>query len=161
DAAFRSVAVLYQDFLVRCRIHRIGAEALDLAAFRRRLAMARAGVDAETANSPDWERAMAAAAELPDEDIRGVFLLLARAALEGAPCPSDAAIARACGSHSPGRARRLLAYMERRDFIVCREDRDGNRIVALPGLGWETAPGNPSAAEAVSMIDGDGVSAAI
>jgi len=161
DAAFRSVAVLYQDFLVRCRIHRIGAEALDLAAFRRRLAMARAGVDAETANSPDWERAMAAAAELPDEDIRGVFLLLARAALEGAPCPSDAAIARACGSHSPGRARRLLAYMERRDFIVCREDRDGNRIVALPGLGWETAPGNPSAAEAVSMINGDDVSAAI
>ena len=45
DAAFRSDAVLYQDFLVRCRIRRVPGEPLPLAAFRRRLAVARAGVD--------------------------------------------------------------------------------------------------------------------
>jgi uncharacterized protein len=151
EAAFRSVAVLYQDFLVHCRMHKIGAEALDLPAFRRKLVMARAGVDAATADSPEWERAVSAAAELP-EDIRGVFLLLARAAVTQAPCPSDGEVARACGSHSPGRARRLLAYMEQRGFVVSRVERDGNRVIALPGLDWETAPGDPLAAEAPQQL---------
>jgi len=144
DSAFRSVAVLYQDFLVRCRILRIGGQPLDLAAFRRRLATLRAGVDADTADNPDWERATSAAADLP-EDIQGVFLLLARTAFERRPCPSDAEVARACGSRSPGRARRLLTYMEQRGFIVQRADRAGRRIIALPELGWETAAGDPNA----------------
>ena len=39
DAAFRTVAVLYQDFLVRCRIRRVPGEALSLSGFRRRLAV--------------------------------------------------------------------------------------------------------------------------
>src|SRR3546814_20288686 len=43
DAAYRSIAVLYQDFLVRCRLHRLTGEPLDLATFRRRLTIARAG----------------------------------------------------------------------------------------------------------------------
>src|SRR3954466_13680863 len=45
EAAFRTVAVLYQDFLARGRTHGIGGEPLNLPAFRRRLAVARAGVD--------------------------------------------------------------------------------------------------------------------
>ena len=40
DAAFRSDAVLYQDFLVRSRIRRVQGEPLQLAVFRRRLAVA-------------------------------------------------------------------------------------------------------------------------
>ncbi|QFU14854.1 ATP-binding protein [Microvirga thermotolerans] len=146
EAAFRTVAVLYQDFLVRCRIRRIGGEPLSLPAFRRRLAVARAGVDTATAEGTEWDRAVAFAADLA-EDIQGVYLLLARAALEGAPCPPDGEIARACGSRSPGRARRLVAYMESRNIVVTRNDPRGLRIIALPDLGWETAPGDPNAFE--------------
>ncbi|MFN3686973.1 helicase HerA domain-containing protein [Salinarimonas sp.] len=146
DAAFRSVAVLYQDFLVRLRIRRVPGEAPSLPSFRKRLAVARAGVDAGAVDDEAWARAEAAAADLPD-DIQGVYLILARAALEGAPCPSDGAIARACGSRSPGRARRLVQYMETRGFVVTRADLRGQRIVALPDLGVETAPGDPAAAD--------------
>lgn len=146
EAAFRSVAVLYQDFLVRCRIRRVSGEPLNLNAFRRRLAVARAGVDTATAEGSEWDRAVAFAADL-EEDIQGVFLLLARAAMEGSPCPPDGEIARACGSRSPGRARRLVAYMETRNIVVTRNDPRGLRIIALPDLGWETGPGDPNAFE--------------
>ncbi len=146
EAAFRSVAVLYQDFLVRCRIRRVGGEPLNLPAFRRRLAVARAGVDTATAAGSEWDRAVALAGDLP-EDIQGVYLLLARAALAGSPCPPDGEIARACGSRSPGRARRLVAYLETRNIVVARADPRGLRIIALPDLGWETGPGDPNAFE--------------
>ena len=89
---------------------------------------------------------MAFAADLA-EDIQGVYLLIARAAMEGAPCPPDGEIARACGSRSPGRARRLVAYMESRNLVVTRNDPRGLRIIALPDLGWETGPGDPNAYE--------------
>lgn len=144
DAAFRTDAVLYQDFLVRCRIHRLRGETLDMPAFRRRLSVIRAGVDAEGADDPDWTAAEQAAKTLP-EDMQGVFLLLARAALGGAPCPSDAEVARACGSRSPGRARRLLSYMEQRGVIVQRTLLGGLRSIGLPHLGRETAAGDPNA----------------
>ena len=146
EAAFRSVAVLYQDFLVRCRIRRVSGEPLNLNAFRRRLAVARAGVDTATAEGSEWDRAVAFAADLA-EDIQGVFLLIARAAMEGSACPPDGEIARACGSRSPGRARRLIAYMESRNIVVTRNDPRGLRVIALPDLGWETAPGDPNAFE--------------
>jgi hypothetical protein len=147
ESAFRSVAVLYQDFLVRCRIRRLRGEALDLAAFRRRLALARIGVASETAATSEWQQVLGLAGELP-EDMHAVFLLLARAALDGAPSPSDLDVARTCGSHSPKRARRLLAWLEERGVIVCRETHDGGRIVALPDIARETAPGDPHRAEA-------------
>lgn len=146
EAAFRSVAVLYQDFLVRCRIRRVSGEPLNLPAFRRRLAVARAGVDTATAEGSEWDRAVAFAADLA-EDIQGIFLLIARAAMEGSACPPDGEIARACGSRSPGRARRLIAYMESRNIVVTRNDPRGLRIIALPDLGWETGPGDPNAFE--------------
>ncbi|OYX88679.1 MAG: ATP-binding protein [Xanthobacter sp. 35-67-6] len=147
DAAFRTIPVLYQDFLVRCRIRRVGGEPLSLSAFRRRLAVAHAGIDlaeAEAEDSP-WAEVLTMAGGLPD-DMQGVFLALARAAFDRRPCPSDAEVARAYGSRSPGRARRLIAYMEERQVVVCRLDGHGRRIVAIPGLAWETEPGDPNAA---------------
>ncbi len=145
EAAFRPPAVLYQDFLVRLRIARL-AGAPDLPAFRRLLALARAGVEeAALAHDPDWPEVGAQAAALP-EDTQGVYLLLARAALEGGPCPSDAAIARAYGSRSEGRARRLVEWLEGQGALVCRADGQGRRIVALTGSGRQTAPGDPAAA---------------
>ncbi|HEV7369142.1 ATP-binding protein [Arenibaculum sp.] len=146
ESAYRPVAVLYQDFLVRCRSRNLNGRMLDLPAFRRRLASARAGVGEATVHSPDWDSAVTAAADLP-EDIQAVFLLLARAALEGDPCPSDAEVARACGSRSSGRARRLLSFMEQRGYVACRDATGGGRIIELPGLGWETLPGDPDAPE--------------
>lgn len=145
EAAFRNVSVLYQDFLVRLRIHAVPGKPPEIPAFRRMLAVARAGVSAEAAEGEEWQRVQVRAGLLP-EDVQGVFLLLARAALEKAPCPSDAVIAQAYGTRSAGRARRLLSYMEEQGAIVCRPDAAGRRIVALVELGWETAPGDPNLA---------------
>jgi len=143
DAPFRSVAVLYQDFLVRCRGHGVSGRGLDLPGFRQRLAAARAGVSAQAmADNPQWSQVEAIAADLP-EDLRPLYLLLARAAMEGAPCPSDQEIARARGSRSPRRARGLLEYMESRGLIQIRPAAWGKRSILLPTLEWETAPGDP------------------
>ena len=59
ESAFRSVAVLYQDFVVRCRIHAVPGEPMDLGEFRRQLAVVRAGVSVEAAEGSDWEAAVA------------------------------------------------------------------------------------------------------
>lgn len=144
DAAFRTDAVLYQDFLVRCRIRRVAGEPLQLAAFRRKLAVARAGVDRETAGGETWATALSLSESLP-EDLQGVFLVVAQAAVSGAPCPSDATLARTYGSHSPRRARRLITYFEERNLLVVRTDFHGKRVLAFPDLGCETAPGDPNA----------------
>jgi hypothetical protein len=144
DAAFRSDAVLYQDFLVRCRIRRVPGEPLDLAAFRRKFAVARAGVDQKTAGGESWPIALSLSESLP-ADLQGVFLVVAQAALAGAPCPSDAVLARIYGSHSARRAARLLAYFEERNLLVTRTDFHGKRVLAFPDLGCETAPGDPNA----------------
>ena len=144
DAGFRPDAVLYQDFLVRCRIRRVPGEPLDLSAFRRELAVARAGVDAATADGETWSTALTLSSGIPD-DLQGVFLMVARAAIAGEACPSDAALARAYGSHSPRRARRLLAYFEERGILVVRTDFHNRRVLAFPDLGCETAPGDPDA----------------
>ncbi|TKT81409.1 ATP-binding protein [Aquamicrobium sp. LC103] len=143
DASFRSVAVLYQDFLVRCRIHRVPGEPLDLATFKRRLAIARAGMDEDMASGEVWQQALAMSESLTD-DIQGVFLIVAQAAVSGEPCPSDATLARAYGTHSLSRARRLLTYFEERGLLVVRTDFHGLRIVVFPDLGCETAPGDPN-----------------
>lgn len=144
DAGASNVATLYQDFTVRCRIRRIGGDALDLPAFRRRLAVARAGIGEAAGANPDWERAQALAADLPD-DLHGLFLLIAQAALQGLPTPSDDELARAYGTSSAGRARRMIGYLEERGAVVCRRDLRGALVVAIPTLGCETAPGEPEA----------------
>ena len=139
DAVACTPATLYQDFTVRCRIRRIGGEAMSLSEFKRRLAVARAGVGGVIAEGPEWERAQGIAATLPD-DLAGLFLLIARTAIEGAPCPSDASLAQAYGTSSAGRARRMLAYLEERGAIVMRRDLRGAPIIAVPDLDAETGP---------------------
>ncbi len=137
-AAFQPAASLYQDFLLRCRMRGLAGPALDLPAFRRRLAMAQAGVE----DAPDWEEALAIGAALPDEML-APFLMVAKAAREGAECPSDAAMAEAYGTSSLGRVRRLLSYMEEQGIVVSRIDLGGKRSISLPHLGWTTAPAFP------------------
>lgn len=143
EAAFRPVSVLYGDFLVRCRIKAVAGKPMELPEFRARLAVARAGVDAGTAGNPEWSAVRDRAATLP-EDVQGVYLMLARAALDRRPCPSDAAIAQAYGTRSLGRARRVLAYLEEQGMVVQQQDRQGRRV-ALVELGWETASGDANA----------------
>ncbi len=136
DSGPRSASVLYQDFTVRCRMAGLSKPPLDLTAFTRRLSMARAGIYDDADDS--WAPALEAASLLPD-DMLGPFLLVARAAREGAPCPTDEAIAASYGTASLGRARRLLQYIETRDLIVTRVDLAGKRSIAIPRLGWATA----------------------
>ena len=149
EAGFRAIGVLYQDFLVRCRIEGLGAGALDLGAFRRMLTRARAGIGTEMAEDEVWQDVLARAAALP-EDMQGIFMMIARAAREGLPCPGDLAIARAYGTRSLGRARRVLTYMEEQGLIVCQLDGVGRRTVTLVELAWATAPGSPDAEDALA-----------
>ena len=150
DAGFRTTAVLYQDFLVRCRIRRIPGEPPALPAFKRRLAIARVAPEADIAESDGWQQALTLSETLTD-DVQGVFLVLAQAALTGAPCPSDATLARIYGTHSASRARRLISWFEERGLVVIRLDFRQNRVVAFPDLGAETAPGDPNGPD--MMID--------
>jgi hypothetical protein len=146
DAGFRAIGVLYQEFVVRCRIEGLGSDVPDLADFRRMLTRARAGLGSDMAADDGWQDVSVRASLLP-EDMQGVFMMIARAAKEGWPCPGDAAIARAYGSHSLRRARRLLTYIEEQGLIVCQLDGAGRRVVTLVELAWATAPGDPNAEE--------------
>jgi hypothetical protein len=149
DAGFRNTAQLYQDFLVRCRIRRVPGEPPALPAFKRLLAVARVAPDEETASSDGWQQALALSETLTD-DVQGVFLVLAQAALVGGPCPSDATIARLYGTHSTSRARRLLTWFEERGLIVIRTDFRNQRIAAFPDLGVETTPGDPNGPDVIT-----------
>jgi uncharacterized protein len=157
DAGFRAMGVLYQEFVVRCRIEGLAAAVPDMPEFRRILTHARAGLTAAMAGEDTWQDVMLRAAMLP-EDMQGVFVMIARAAKEGWPCPGDAALARAFGTHSLRRARRLLTYIEEQGLIVCQFDGAGRRIVTLVELAWATAPGDPNAPEQLPL--GDDCSAA-
>ncbi len=149
EAAFRPDAELFQDFLVRCRIRRLpSGAAMSLSAFRRKMAVARSGIDAETAATETWAQALQLADRVT-EDLQAVFLMMAQAAVRGLPCPSDAMIARAYGTHSARRARRLLGYFEEHGLIVIHADFAGKRIVAFPDLGSETAPGDANGPDTV------------
>jgi uncharacterized protein len=146
DAGFRAIGVLYQEFVVRCRIEGLGSAVPDLGHFRRMLTHARAGLDSDMAEDDAWQDVSLRAAILP-HDMQGIFMMIARAAKEGWPCPSDAAIARAYGTHSLRRARHLLTHIEEQGLIVCQIDGTGRRIVTLVELAWATAPGDPNAEE--------------
>jgi hypothetical protein len=137
DCTFQPIPVLFQDFSVRCRMHRLLKTGVDLAAFRRRFAVAVAG-PADDAD-PRWQQALHVSARVPD-DLLAPFLMLARAALDGVACPDDNALARAYGTRSPGRIRRLLEHLEKINLIVVRTDFGGRRSVGIPELGVSTAP---------------------
>ncbi|MEZ5655118.1 MAG: ATP-binding protein [Sphingobium sp.] len=136
DEHLPPAAALYQDFGVRCRMQGLKQAPIDLPAFRKRFAMAMAGM--ADAADPRWQSAERAGAALP-EDMLAPFMLIARAALDGAPGPDDAALARAYGTSSPGRVRRLIDYMEKQGFIVLRTDFSGKRSIGVPALGMSTA----------------------
>ncbi|MDE1158820.1 MAG: ATP-binding protein [Neorhizobium sp.] len=146
QSGYRTDAVLYQDFLVRARMRRLPGPPMSLSDFRRRAAVARSGIDPETAASEAWTIAMELSSQVSD-DLQGVFLMMAKAAILAEPCPSDARIARAYGTHSARRARRLLGYFEEQSLIVVHTDFTGKRIVAFPDLQKETAPGSADAAD--------------
>ena len=133
NAPYQSAASLFQDFSVRARMARIPGHGLDITAFRRRFALAIAGV------AEDDEELLRLARSVPDETL-APFLLLARAARDGEPCPDDDALARAYGTSSPGRIRRLLDHFEKSGLIVVRTDYGGRRSVGIPELGVSTAP---------------------
>ncbi|WP_313605433.1 ATP-binding protein [Rhizobium sp.] len=144
QSAYRTDSVLYQDFLVRARMRRLPGPPISLSDFRRRTAIARSGVDAAMAASEAWATVLSLSNGVSD-DLQGVFLMMAKAALGAEPCPSDARIARAYGTHSARRARRLLGYFEEQGLIVVHTDFAGKRIVAFPDLQAETAPGSAEA----------------
>ncbi|MDF8333865.1 helicase HerA domain-containing protein [Novosphingobium cyanobacteriorum] len=137
DCTFQQAAQLFQDFTVRCRMARIANTGIDLAAFRRRFAMAVAGIPDES--DLRWRDVLRIAAQVPD-DLLAPFLTLAVAATEGMPCPDDDALATIYGTRSPGRIRRLLDHLERSGLIVVRTDYGGRRSVGIPELGLTTAP---------------------
>ena len=138
DATFQTTAALFQDFTLRCRMHRVGAHIGDITRFRRRFAMAVAGI--ADPDAPQWASLQPLAAAVPD-DLLAPFLLIARAALDGAPCPEDEDLARAYGTSSSGRIRRLLEHLEKSGLIVVRTDFQGRRSIGIPELGLSTAAG--------------------
>ncbi|MBO9581273.1 MAG: ATP-binding protein [Sphingobium sp.] len=138
DCTYRPVPALYQDFCVRCRMHRLLKPAMDMNAFRRALARAVVGAP-EAADDPLWLAALHLSERVPD-DLLAPFLAMARAALDDAPCPDDAELARLYGTRSPGRIRRLLEYLEKLALIVVRTDFGGRRSIGLPDLGVSTRP---------------------
>lgn len=142
-AVFQPPTQMHRDFQVRCRIKRLGPGLPDPKALFRRVCIARAkATQAENADENLWNRAIDISDRLPD-DMRGPFLMLARAAVTENPCPTDDEIARFFGSHSPGRARRLLSHMEEAGIIVIRTDYQGCRIIAFPELEIETTAVHP------------------
>src|SRR3981189_834379 len=117
DAGFRAIGVLYQEFVVRCRIEGLGSAVPDLADFRRMLTRARAGLGSDLAEDDAWQDVSVRASLLP-EDMQGVFMMIARAAKEGWPCPGDAVIARAYGPRSWPRRDRPLPYIQEQGLIA-------------------------------------------
>ena len=131
------IAQLFQDYEVRCRMRGVTAsEPLDR--FRRRLAMALAGL----APDGDWDELWKLAVALPDE-MWAPFLGLARAARAAEDCPDDATLAELYGTSSPRRAQRMLDAIAETGLIAIRLDMTGRRTVSLPHLGWTTAPSLP------------------
>ncbi|MEO0033099.1 MAG: hypothetical protein RIS94_2857, partial [Pseudomonadota bacterium] len=137
DCTFQQAAQLFQDFTVRCRMARIANTGIDLAVFRRRFAMAVAGIPDES--DVRWRDVLRIARDVPD-DLLAPFLTLAVAATEGTACPDDDQLAVIYGTRSPGRIRRLLDHLERSGLIVVRTDYGGRRSVGIPELGLTTAP---------------------
>lgn len=139
DTDGRPAGALYQDFTLRCRMRGAIRPPLELPGFARALALARAGLFSDDLANPDMEHALQSAADAP-EDMLGVFMLIARAAHAGAPCPPESEVAKVYGTCSPGRVRRMLGYMESRGLLAIHSDFRGRRTATIPRLGWSTAP---------------------
>ncbi len=139
-STFQPPASLYHDFSVRCRMRRLPGDLLDLATFRRRFGMAVAGIpDPNDQRRSDIVRL---GRELAD-DLLAPFLMIAKAAQDGEACPDDEALARAYGTSSRSRIRRLIDHLERGGHIVVRADFGGRRSVGIPALSLSTSAAEP------------------
>jgi hypothetical protein len=136
---------------------RVGGGPPNLPAFRRRLAVARAG---------GRHRHRRGASEMGPGALAfaGASRRTSRASTCSWPArPSKAPPARrtarspAPAAAAPGPAPAgLVAYLETRNIVVTAGlTRRGLRILALPDLGWETAPGDPNAFEESAAAGGD------
>jgi hypothetical protein len=114
---------------------RLAGHGMDVTAFRRRFALAVAGV---VPGDPDWAQVVALGKDVAD-DLLAPFLVIARAAQVGAACPDDAELSRVYGTSSAGRIRRLLEHFEKAGLIVLRTDYGGRRSIGVPALGATTA----------------------
>ena len=128
---FQSASQLYQAFLMRCRSERIGGVPMDMNVFRRRFAIASAGL--ERLDDPTRARVLALGEQV-DEDVLAPYLAIAAACAEGKSVPDDEELARVYGTSSPGRIRRLLDHLEKMGLIVVREEFGGGRSLLVPGL---------------------------
>ncbi len=134
NCMFQPASTQYQTFLSRCRALRVPSRGLDMAAFRRMLAVAVARLDTL---DPDSKAHILQLGALVDDDLLAPFLAIARAAAEGYESADEDEIARVYGTNSPGRIRRLLDHLEKKGLITVREDFGGGRTILVPGL----APG--------------------
>jgi hypothetical protein len=129
-SAFRPTAALFQAFLTQCRKRHVSA-GLDMSGFRRRFAMALAGLD----SLPEREReAIAELGSELEDDVLAPFLLIARTMTERGEGPDEEELSRVYGTSSPGRIRRLLEHLEKKGVIMVREDYGGGRTLSVPGL---------------------------
>ena len=129
--AFQSASAQFQTFLTRCRRERLIGPMPDMYAFRRRFAIAGAGLEAL---GEDVQARIMTLAATVDEDLLAPFLVIAKAAHAGETTVDEPELARAYGTSSQGRIRRLLDHLERQGLIVVREDFGGGRTVMVPGL---------------------------
>ena len=102
---------LYQGFLQACRLVNLNGRTYDQSTFRRKLAQARAGLLPLPEGDEQWQAAMTAADQFPDED-RAVYLMLAKAAQHHQACPPDSTLALVLGSQSARRGRAILAHIQ-------------------------------------------------
>ena len=130
-ATFQPASQLYQTFMMRCRAEGVGGVPMDMAWFRRRFAVASAGLERL---DDDMRARVLALAEGVDDDVVAPYLAIAAAAAEGYPAPDEDELARVYGTSSPGRIRRLLEHLERLGLIVVREEFGGGRTITVPAL---------------------------
>ncbi|MCP5396241.1 MAG: ATP-binding protein [Sphingomonadaceae bacterium] len=130
-ATFQSASQLYQAFLMRCRSQRIAGVPMDMAVFRRRFAIASAGL--ERLDEETRARVLALGEQV-EEDVLAPYLAIAAACAEGRSAPDDDELARVYGTSSPGRIRRLLDHLEKLGLIVVREEFGGGRSLLVPGV---------------------------
>lgn len=129
-AAFQSQTSLFRDFAMRCRRAGVPSTHVDIAQFRRLFAHAIAGTDAL---EPGVRGTIERLAENVPDDVLAPYLTLAAASAEGREAAEDD-VARAYGSSSPSRIRRMLDHLERQGLIVVREDFGGARSISVAGL---------------------------
>ena len=133
-ATFQSTTALFRNFAVRCRQAGVPSAHIDMMQFRRLFAYASTGLDKL---EPGKREAIEELAQAVPEDVLAPYLTLAVNAALGRTSPDEDELARAYGSSSPSRIRRLLDHLERQGLIVVREDFGGERTVTVAGL--ETA----------------------